>query len=140
MKPTHAEIMESMRHTANGLRDTADEIAGHREGCDDPLHPWGPQIFENWIDFTERVCRPLVEVEGDHEQEQAAMRLYRTACPHSIAVSLVMALNTIRRLEAELGVRDRAGIEPASQPFSAPDLGAHGDVDSMPQSPVRSQP
>jgi hypothetical protein len=79
-------------------------------GCDDPMHPplrW-PQEFENWRDFTHRVCLPIVEADSDHggEKVQAAMRLYRTASPYSIAVSLVMALNRVEALEKQWRAHD----------------------------------
>ena len=97
---TREEAREAMRHTANATRDTADEMARMYDGCDDPLHPFMPvgtrfgQPFRDWIDFVERVARPLVEADGnDHATEQAAMALYRKASPHFICACLVMAAN-----------------------------------------------
>jgi len=106
-KHTDPEIRESYRHAANSARDTADELARWRGGCDDPQHPWmplgeGQQLFRDWRDFTEQVCRPLVEADGDDDKvEQVAMALYRKVSPYFICVSLVMALNRINELEAK---------------------------------------
>lgn len=100
----HARVMEGLRRSANSSRDTADGMAAMFEGCDDPLHPFmgfDPQPFRDWHDFTDRVCRPIVADETSEAELQAAMVLYRKANPHFIAVSLVMALNRIRQLEAE---------------------------------------
>jgi hypothetical protein len=99
------EIRQSLMRAANSSRDTADELARAWGGCDDPQHPWmpvgeGQQLFGDWRDFTEQVCRPLVEADGDDDKaEQAAMALYRKASPYYICVSLVMALNRINDLE-----------------------------------------
>lgn len=94
------QVHESMRQAANRQRDLADTMAAG-SGCDDPHHPWGPQVFTDWHDFTERVCRPLVEADGDEEAVQAAMALYRKQSPFGVCVSLVMALNRIKELEYE---------------------------------------
>ena len=99
---TLAEVKEAMKHSANRSRDVADEMALWSGGCDDPHHPWGPQVFTDWHDFTERVCRPLVEADGDEVVVQKAMALYRKQSPYGICVSLFFALNTIHRLEAEV--------------------------------------
>jgi hypothetical protein len=96
-RPGSEELREGLRHQANNLRDTADEIARHWQ-CDDPLHPTMPvgenQPFRDWVDFATRVCQPLLEAENDAE-EQAAMILYRQANPTFIATALVMALGRI---------------------------------------------
>lgn len=64
---------------------------------DDPLEPFmsvgGDAPFRDWIDFVDRVARPLVEGDGDVEIEQAAMRLYRLANPYFVCIALVMAAN-----------------------------------------------
>jgi hypothetical protein len=64
------------------------------DGCDDPLHPFMPvgdvQPFRDWRDFYERVCVPLVESE-DEATIQEAMRLYRKAAPHFIALAVFFA-------------------------------------------------
>lgn len=109
-KPTEAEFRASMRASANRTRDVADEMARMYGGCDDPQHPFhlfdedGKQAFTDWHDFTNRVCRPIVEAGSayDTPEVQAAMALYRTWSPFSIAVSLVMALNRIEALEGEV--------------------------------------
>lgn len=91
---TREELRESMRHAANMNRSTADEMATMFGGCDDPLHPtmrFDPQSFRDWHDFHHRVIVPLVEHEDDEASIQAAMRLYRQANPHFIAVCLYMA-------------------------------------------------
>jgi len=100
-------MVEYMKHSANKSRDLADEMAAMWEGCDDPMHPFGPQVFRDWVDFTERVCRPLVEADGDEAATQKAMALYRKQSPYGICVSLVMALNRIEALEADV-----AALEP----------------------------
>lgn len=102
MRHTRAQLIDYMRKSANSARDLADEMAAMHGGCDDPMHPFmpcgDPQEFRDWHDFTERALRPLVESE-DPTEIQAAMKLYRKANPHWIAVSLVMALNRIQALE-----------------------------------------
>ena len=91
-----ARHREGLRQSANSQRDTADWAAAHY-GVDDPLHPpmpFDPQPFRDWLDFVERVARPLVEADGDdHDAEQAAMALYRKASPYFICTALVMAAN-----------------------------------------------
>lgn len=61
---------------------------------DDPLYPpmftEDGQPFRDWVDFVDRVARPLVEARDD-EATQAAMRLYRQASPYFICTALVMA-------------------------------------------------
>lgn len=106
-KPISVEMKDSMRQSANSARDTADEMAGMRGGCDDPLHPWGPQVFRDYNDFIERVARPIVEADGDERDGtiQTAMKLYRKECPYGILVSMVMLQNRIRQLEWEAQVR-----------------------------------
>lgn len=111
MKPVRVvflppKLKEQMKDFCNHERDLADETSARYE-CDDPLHPWAlfensKQLFTDWHDFTQQVCVPLVEADGDDEEKiQTAMKLYRKASPYSIAVSLVMALNRIKELEAE---------------------------------------
>lgn len=96
-RPTRAEMRAHMTNSANRERDIADEMAAMYGGCDDPLHPFMPvsdgQPFRDWIDFVDRVARPLVEADGDEKAEQEAMRLYRTVNPYYICVALVMAAN-----------------------------------------------
>ena len=98
MKRTPEEVAhhrESLRQFANAQRDTADETAA-RWGVDDLLHPFMPvgdeQEFRDWRDFVERVARPLVEAEDDEAAVQEAMRLYRKASPHFIALCLWFAV------------------------------------------------
>jgi len=71
------------------------------DGYVDPRQPFMSvgehQPFRDWVDFTERVCRPLLNA-GDEAAEQAAMALYRQASPMFIASALVMALNRIEGL------------------------------------------
>ena len=98
-----ARLRKWLQHTANSSRDTADEMAAMLGGCDDPLHPWNePGAFRDWQDFVDRVARPLVEAEDAPSPEeaevagQAAMKLYRTANPYFICVSLVMMDNRLK--------------------------------------------
>jgi hypothetical protein len=94
---TREQLRENMRRNSCESRATADEMASMYDGCDDPLWPFmlaGPdQPFRDWIDFTDRVCRPIVEAEDDEATLQAAMALYRKANPHFIATCMVMAAN-----------------------------------------------
>ena len=102
---TPEELKAWMRRCANRSRDTADEMAAWHPGCDDPIHPWlpdGEQPFLNWVDFIEQVARPLVDADDHDETVQAAMALYRKASPYFICVSLVMALNKVEELEAQV--------------------------------------
>lgn len=96
-RPTREQLRESMRQAANTTRDTADEMAAMYGGCDDPLHPWLvlQNPWNNWIEFVDQVCRPLVEGEGDEAAVQAAMKLYRKVNPHYLCVALVMAANRL---------------------------------------------
>lgn len=98
---SHADVMAHLTKVANSTRDTADETAAMFEGCDDPLHPWPiPGQYPDWLDFVEKVARPLVEAgrgdKVDKEAEQTAMRLYRKACPYYICTALVMAANRVQ--------------------------------------------
>jgi hypothetical protein len=91
---TREELRDDMRRQANATRDTADEMTVMYGGCDDPLHPWNLDTpWNNWVEFVDMVCRPLTEADGDDVVEQAAMALYRKACPHYICAALVMAAN-----------------------------------------------
>lgn len=86
-----------MRWHANSTRSSADEMAA-RFDCDDPLHPtmsFDPQPFRDWIDFYERVIRPLA-IEDDDTKVQEAMRLYRQANPHFIACCFHLAAISAR--------------------------------------------
>lgn len=73
----------------------------------DPLHPPMPtgegQVFGDWLDFVERVARPIVEIENDDAAEQAAMALYRKASPFFICAALVMAANCALGVSAVMG-------------------------------------
>lgn len=101
-RPSSDKLRAHLRRTANQTRDTADEMAARMGGCDDPLHPFltAGVEFRDWVDFVDRVARPLVEAEEDHKAEQAAMALYRKASPFSICVSMVMMANRISELES----------------------------------------
>lgn len=103
-KPTLDELRDWMRWTANNTRDTADEMAAMHGGCDDPAHPWDMALsYRDWLDFTEQVCRPIVEAEGDEAMLQKAMLAYRRVCPYYIAAALVMAANRVNTAGAEEG-------------------------------------
>lgn len=103
MKPrryTREQLRASMRWNANETRSSADEMAAMFDGCDDPLHPpmgFDPQPFRDWMDFHDRVIVPLVEQEDDEDQVQEAMRLYRLANPHFIAVCFYLAARSTAR-------------------------------------------
>jgi hypothetical protein len=95
-----ASLRERFRHYANDQRRQADELTAEW-GCDDPLSPMGSlaerqRHYTNWIEFANVVCRPIVEAEDDEAAVQAAMVLYRQACPHYIAGALVMAANRVQ--------------------------------------------
>jgi hypothetical protein len=92
-----ARHREGMRQFANSQRDTADEASAHW-GADDPMHPFMPvgagQEFRDWLDFVERVARPIIDSDVTEEEAvQAAMALYRKASPYFICTALVMAAN-----------------------------------------------
>lgn len=87
-----ARHLEGLRRFASSQRDTADEVSA-QWGVDDPLHPWHLGLFRDWLDFVDQVARPLVDADGDEDAVQAAMALYRKACPHYICTALVMAAN-----------------------------------------------
>ncbi len=58
--------------------------------------------YRDWRDFTDRVARPWVENDGDDPKVDAwYTALMIAADPYYLAVSLVIADNTIRRLESE---------------------------------------
>ena len=67
---------------------------------DDPLEPFmatGPdQLYRDWLDFADRICKPMIEL--DEEAAAEAFVLFRKANPYSIAVCLVIAAATVRRL------------------------------------------
>lgn len=91
---TRDEKREAMRQAANATRTSADAMAILYDGCDDVLHPtmpFDPQPFRDWIDFYEWVILPLVVFEDDEARIQEAMRLYRQANPHFIAMCFYMA-------------------------------------------------
>ena len=99
---------EKYRLLANSQRDETDALV-RLYGSDDPMHPWNPaenaKHYTSWRDFAWVVCRPIVDDDGDDgDAKQEAMRLYRQACPQYIAAALVIATNTVNRLEAELRV------------------------------------
>lgn len=103
-RPTRGKLREAMTRQANTTRDIADEMAQLFGGCDDPLHPLAhPDGFRNWQDFVDRIARPLVGLDVDHETEQAAMALYRKASPFSICVAMVMMANRLDRLDPPAG-------------------------------------
>ena len=101
-KHTEKEMKAWMTHCANKSRDVADEMAGWRGGCDDPMHPWGPQVFSSWVDFAERVAVPLVEADGEDVAVQKAMALYRKQSPYGICLGLFFALKKIQELEKKV--------------------------------------
>lgn len=92
---TQAELRAGMAQAANRTRATADEMAASLGGCDDPLYPpmltAEGQTFRDYLDFVDRVARPLVEAESD-EEAQAAMALYRKTSPYFICTALVMSV------------------------------------------------
>lgn len=92
---TRGELREAMSAAVNRSRDVADEMAQRFDGCDDPLHPYGPQLFRDYEDFIAQVARPLIEADGDHLAEQAAMALYRKVSPYYICAGMVMMANRL---------------------------------------------
>jgi len=94
-----ASLRNRFRDFANDQRRQADELTALWK-CDDPLSPWGnlderQKHYTSWLEFANVVCRPIVEAEDDEAAVQAAMVLYRQACPHYIAAALVMAANRV---------------------------------------------
>jgi hypothetical protein len=56
--------------------------------------------YRDWQDFTDQVARPWIENDGEDPQVDAwHLALMLEADPYYLAVSLVIALNHIRRLE-----------------------------------------
>lgn len=88
-------LRELLTAAANRNRDVADEMAAMFDGCDDPLHPYGPQVFRDYVDFVDRVARPLVDADGDHAATQAAMALFRKVSPYYLCTSMVMMANRL---------------------------------------------
>jgi hypothetical protein len=120
---TREELREDMRRQANSSRDTADEMALMYGGCDDPLHPWNLNTpWNNWIEFVDMVCRPLVEADGDEAVVQAAMAQYRKACPHYICVALVMAANRAAGIDGS-----ELSADESEPPHLVPNAEAGGD-------------
>lgn len=94
--------IEQKRAAVQRTRATADEMAA-MWGADDPLHPTmplDPQPFRNWVDFVDRVARPLVEDDLGYEAVQEIMREFRKASPYFLCVALVMAANRAREAGA----------------------------------------
>lgn len=101
-------LKEAQAKYVRSLRDEADSLAA-QWGVDDASHPYNrlgfgdQQLFTSWVDFVEKVARPLVlnDVE-DEDEEQRLMALFRTVSPYYLCTSLNMARGTIERLRAEL--------------------------------------
>ena len=77
-----------------------------------PLRPEGAprlgETYRDWRDFTDRVARPWVENDGDDARVDNWYRtLMAEAEPYYLAVSLVIADNRIKALEAELEADNR---------------------------------
>jgi hypothetical protein len=95
-----ARHRKAMANFVREQRDTADWAAAYY-GVDDPLHPLVPLApvpspFTDWLDFVDRVARPLIENDGeDQDAEQEAMKLYRAVSPYYLCTALVMAANQI---------------------------------------------
>lgn len=56
-------------------------------------------FYEDWMDFTDRVAKPLVDaVEFDDDEVlAAALERWQSVSPYYLAVSLVMAAAAVRR-------------------------------------------
>lgn len=134
MSERRDRLRRSMRQAANDTRDVADEMAAKFGGCDDPMHPWGPQVFRDYVDFIDRVARPLVEADGDEAATQAAMALYRKQNPYGICVAMVMLWNRVQRAEAALTAPSPSSPEPLrSMALDIADLvDRHADAESKP--------
>lgn len=58
------------------------------------------ETYTDWRDFTNRVCRPLVERDGENPKADAwYYSLVIAQDPYYLAVSLVMAENALRQYE-----------------------------------------
>jgi hypothetical protein len=59
--------------------------------------------YKDWRDFTNKVCRPWVEAEhADDEDAQIKYELeFSKVGDYYLAATLVMADNTVRRLEGD---------------------------------------
>lgn len=80
------------RQLANNQRDVANEMA-LRLKADDPTHPRRLGYdWDNWIEFVEQVCIPLIDNDGtDWDREQELMAKFRTVSPWYLMTSLVLA-------------------------------------------------
>lgn len=59
------------------------------------------QKYHSWRDFTDRVARPLVEIDGNDPRAEAwYMALMQEPSPYYFAVALVIADNVLREVEA----------------------------------------
>lgn len=56
--------------------------------------------YRDWRDFTEKVCVPIVE---SNDNNEAMTEEFVSMDPYYLAVCLVIANNTVKRLEAEHG-------------------------------------
>lgn len=66
------------------------------------MTPWGKQVFRDYVDFIDRVARPMVEADGDEEKMAEALALYRLQNPYGICISMVMLWNRVQRAEEAL--------------------------------------
>ena len=66
--------------------------------------PGAPRVgepFQDWRDFTDRVCRPWIDNDGlDDKAEAWYSTLFLQMTPYYLATALVMADNRIREYEA----------------------------------------
>lgn len=96
-------IVRASEYLARAERAEAEvaRLQAEQGTADDPLHPLMPigddQPFRDWLDFVERVARPIVEADGDMAVDEQ-MTLYRLANPHFICGCLVVAANERARL------------------------------------------
>jgi hypothetical protein len=94
------DLRENLTRQVNNLRASIDEQARMMGGCDDPTHPLNLGTFRDWRDFVDRVARPLVEADNDHDAEQAAMALYRRASPYYICAAMVIMANRLDEVDS----------------------------------------
>jgi len=112
----------------------------------EPLRPPGAphlgETYRDWRDFTERVAQPWVDGEDlDDRAENWYRALMIEADPYYLAVALVMANNTIQRLERAVDRLGRRAVDrlagkqqpPPGYPLGADEWNRHATIENDPE-------